>query len=83
MRVVFGLLTAGLLARGGLCPHRREDWCGFVDKEYSQVRCGFSSRTECEQALGEKNKPPIACPTRTLARQRPRHRRPAGSLNRF
>jgi hypothetical protein len=53
MRVVLGLLTAGLLA-AAISPARAQDWCGFVDKEHSQVRCGFSSLDECKQALGGK-----------------------------
>jgi hypothetical protein len=53
MRVVFGLSTAGLLAAAAL-PAQAQHWSGFVDKEYSQVRCGFPSRNECKQAFGEK-----------------------------
>ncbi len=69
MRVVFGLLTAGLLAAAAL-PAQAQDWCGFIDKEYSQVRCGFSSRNECKQALGEK-KDCLLRARPELRRQRP------------
>ena len=34
---------------------RAEEWCGFLDKEHSQVRCGYSSLAECRQAIGDKD----------------------------
>ena len=30
------------------------EWCGFIDKENSPVRCGYSSLSECEQSLTDK-----------------------------
>lgn len=30
------------------------EWCGFVDKARSQVRCGYSSLSECKQSLGDE-----------------------------
>lgn len=28
-------------------------WCGFKDKAGSKVRCGYSSESDCRQAIGE------------------------------
>ncbi len=57
MRVMFGFLTgamtAGLLATS-IASAQAQDWCGFIDKEHSRVRCDFSSLDECKQALGGK-----------------------------
>jgi Protein of unknown function (DUF3551) len=53
MRVMFGLLAAGILA-GSIASAQAEDWCGFIDKEHSRVRCGFSSLDQCKHALGDK-----------------------------
>ena len=56
MRMGTGL-AAALAAAGALAlaqPAGAQDWCGFRDKAHSQVRCGYSSLQECQQALGEK-----------------------------
>ena len=53
MRAMIGFLTAGLLVTAAL-PARAQDWCGFIDKENSRVRCGFSSLEQCKAALGDK-----------------------------
>jgi len=56
MRMWTGL--AGALAVAGAIaspqPAGAQDWCGFHDRPHSQVRCGYSSLQECQQALGEK-----------------------------
>jgi hypothetical protein len=31
-----------------------QDWCGFHQKNGSQVRCGYSSLQQCKQALIDK-----------------------------
>ena len=28
------------------------EWCGFQDKAGSRVRCGYSSESDCKQAVG-------------------------------
>jgi hypothetical protein len=28
-------------------------WCGFKEKAGSRVRCGYSSESDCKQAVGE------------------------------
>jgi len=52
MRLLPALIAIGLLA-ASFSSARAEDWCGFVDKDHSRVRCGFSSLNECKQAVGE------------------------------
>jgi len=53
MRVKFGLLIAGLFAASISSAYAGE-WCGFLDKEGSRIRCGFSSLDECKQTIGDK-----------------------------
>jgi hypothetical protein len=53
MRVIFGLLIAGLFAASISSAYAGE-WCGFLDKDGSRVRCGFSSLDECKQTIGDK-----------------------------
>ena len=53
MRVIFGLLIAGLFAASISSAYAGE-WCGFLDKDGSRVRCGFSSLGECKQTIGDK-----------------------------
>ena len=40
-------------------------WCGFEHKAGSQVRCGFSSETDCKQTIGGKDAICILDPYRT------------------
>jgi len=47
-----GLAIAGAIALSA--PASAQDWCGFLDKANAQVKCGYSSLQECQQALGEK-----------------------------
>jgi hypothetical protein len=53
MRILFGLMVAGSLL-ATLAPVHADEWCGFLDKSGSRVRCGFSSLAECKQVLGDK-----------------------------
>lgn len=53
MRVISGLLIAGLFAASMSSAYAGE-WCGFLDKEGSRIRCGFSSLEECKQVVGDK-----------------------------
>ena len=71
MRILFGLLAAVTFA-ASISPARAEKWCGFLDKEHSQVRCGYSSAGECKQAIGD-NKNGICMPSPSFAEQK--HRR--------
>ncbi len=34
-------------------PASGPDWCGFKAKAGSRVRCGYSTRSDCKQAVGE------------------------------
>jgi len=48
--LVFGVAASGAMAAdphptGGLA------WCGFKDKQGSRVRCGYSSESDCKQAV--------------------------------
>jgi hypothetical protein len=52
-RVLSGVLAGGLLAATLPLAHA-DEWCGFLDKKGSRVRCGFSSLEECKQAVGDK-----------------------------
>jgi hypothetical protein len=53
MRLIFGLLIAGLCA-ASISSACAGEWCGFLDKDGSRVRCGFSSLDECKQTIGGK-----------------------------
>lgn len=53
MRVLLAVAAAVYLT-ATMSAARADEWCGFIDKAGAQVRCGFSSRTECKQALGDK-----------------------------
>ncbi len=53
MRVLFALAAAAMLFTS-LTPAQAEEWCGFLDKQGSHVRCGFSSLEECKQAVADK-----------------------------
>jgi hypothetical protein len=54
MRLLLGLVIAGFIS--ALIPQAHaEQWCGFIDKVHSQVRCGYSSLADCKQALADKN----------------------------
>jgi hypothetical protein len=52
MRVIFVLLAAVLLT-AAVSSAQAENWCGFIDKDHSRVRCGFSSLDECKQTIGD------------------------------
>ena len=51
--LLVGLAIAGAVALSA--PANAQDWCGFLDKANAQVKCGYSSLQQCQQALGEKS----------------------------
>jgi hypothetical protein len=54
MRVLLGLaMTAAVIV--SIPSAHAEEWCGFLDKEHSQVHCGYSSLAECKQSIGDKD----------------------------
>ncbi|MGH6664343.1 MAG: hypothetical protein ACREB2_05500 [Pseudolabrys sp.] len=53
MRLLLGLLAV-LIFAASLPSARAEEWCGFIDREHSKVRCGYSSLPECQHSLGDK-----------------------------
>ena len=73
MRILLGLAVAGLLA-GSICSAQAQEWCGFLDKANSRVRCGFSSIEQCKQALGDKKgakKSAVCMPSPSFAKRGP------------
>jgi hypothetical protein len=54
MRVLLGLVLAASFLIS-IPSARAQEWCGFRDREHSQVRCGYSSLAQCKQAIGDKN----------------------------
>lgn len=52
MRLLLCLMTAAALVTA-IPSASAQDWCGFLDKEHSKVRCGYSSVTECKQSIGD------------------------------
>ena len=65
MRLLLGFLVAGSLL-ATLVPVHAGEWCGFVDKSGSRVRCGFSSLAECKHTLGDK-KDAVCMPSPSFA----------------
>jgi hypothetical protein len=53
MRILLGLVTAVTFA-ASIPTASADEWCGFLDREHSQVRCGYSSLAECKQSIGDK-----------------------------
>jgi len=51
-RILAGAFAAGLLAASLPVAHA-DEWCGFMDKKGSRVRCGFSSLDECKKTIGD------------------------------
>jgi hypothetical protein len=72
MRFWFALVLTGLFAASTSSAFAAE-WCGFLDKEHSQVRCGYSSLAQCKQALGE-SKDAVCIPSPSFAHLRHRNR---------
>jgi hypothetical protein len=66
MRVLLSLLLAASFMIS-IPPARSQEWCGFIDKEHSQVRCGYSSLAQCKQSLGDK-KDVICMPSPSFAK---------------
>jgi len=55
MRTILPLAALLALSFAPISAHA-DEWCGFHDKAGSQVKCGFSSLSECQQAVGgDKN----------------------------
>ncbi len=55
MRILLGLALAATVYATIPSAHAAGDYCGFVDREHSQVRCGFTNVQQCKQAIGDKN----------------------------
>jgi hypothetical protein len=56
MRVLLGLVLAvSFIFMMSIPSARAQEWCGFLDREHSQVRCGYSSLAQCKQALADKS----------------------------
>ena len=53
MRILLGLAMAATVFATMPSAHAGE-YCGFLDREHSQVRCGFTSVQQCKQAIGDK-----------------------------
>jgi Protein of unknown function (DUF3551) len=68
MRVWLAVVLTAFLAAPASSAQAAE-WCGFLDKEHSQVRCGYSSLTQCKQALGE-SKDAVCMPSPSFAGKR-------------
>ena len=65
MRLLLSFVIAGYAAT--LAPVHAEEWCGFRDRDHSQVRCGYSSLAECKQSLGDK-KDAVCMPSPSFAK---------------
>lgn len=72
MRILFGFLVAGSLF-ATLAPAHADEWCGFLDKSGSRVRCGFSNLAQCKQSLGD-NKDAVCMPSPSFANEHAVHR---------
>ncbi len=59
MRIWTGLFGSLAIAGAIALPQAAsaQDWCGFLDKANAQIKCGYSSLQQCQQALGEKKEP--------------------------
>lgn len=55
MRILLGLATAATVFAAIPSAHAAGEYCGFVDREHSRVRCGFTNVEQCKQAIGDKN----------------------------
>ena len=60
MRVAIGIFTIALLAASFSSAHA-DGWCGFLDKQGSQVRCGFSSLDECKKTMDAQDAKDAVC----------------------
>lgn len=47
------------------------EWCGFKDEMGSRVRCGYSSKADCQQAVGGPGAVCIVDPYLTENRETP------------
>ena len=67
MRILPALAAAGWLAVS-LAPAHAGEWCGFLDKTGSRVRCGFSSLDECKKVMDTTGaKDPVCMPDPSFA----------------
>lgn len=55
MRILLGLAVAAIVFAVIPSAHAAGEYCGFVDREHSRVRCGFTNVEQCKQAIGDKN----------------------------
>jgi Protein of unknown function (DUF3551) len=47
------ILLAGAMVMMAIPAAQADEWCGYAAKAKSLVECGYSSVTECENALGK------------------------------
>jgi hypothetical protein len=59
MRLSLAVATAMLAA--SIMSAQADEWCGFLDKDGSQVRCGFSSLDECKKTMDAQNAKDAVC----------------------
>jgi hypothetical protein len=55
MRILLGLAVAATVYATIPSARAVEEYCGFLDREHSQVRCGFTRVQQCKQAIGDKS----------------------------
>jgi Protein of unknown function (DUF3551) len=55
MRILLGIAAAAAIFASIPSARAAGDYCGFVDREHSRVRCGFTSIEQCKQAIGDKD----------------------------
>jgi len=49
----YGLFLATALTVLSTTAARAEDWCGYDAKEKALIECGYSTVTQCENAMGK------------------------------
>jgi hypothetical protein len=47
------IILAGVIFLLAVPAAQAEEWCGYAAREKSLIECGYSSITECQNALGK------------------------------